>query len=815
MTLLAPREISDQEKLVDFFGAVLPAPNDGEVFVTAARRHGTDGKLAMEQIYYATHEHVANAILRQAENQKDVYFALGRYKPHGTAGGRPGRQGGFVSALRSFWVDIDCGSEKAATGVGYATKRDAVTALRDFVSSQRLPEPTHVIDSGGGIHAYWALTADVVPSEWQPVAIKLKELANRHGFLADPARTADVASIMRAPFTQNHKLARPRAVKIELSAPPLSFATFAGALARAHAQNVVPSSAGASNPQPSASSSLLASMKASSPPETPEEIARVRAMLVAISPDCDYVTWRNILWALASTHWQCAEELARQWSQRAPARFDVGAFQAVWNTFNPERGIGVGTLYYIAQRNGYHAADSDSKDGHGGDVRNGRIFATRWRDELLFVAETPEVLRFDATAGWLWVPGIEAERAAKQVHDEMFDSATRQYKASPDDPHAKRAIAEAVRLNKASSLLAMIRMAASEPGMTRNISDFDSDPMQLGVANGVLDLKLGRVMPLCPTLLVTKRCNVAFQPGATCPRWDDFLTVIQPDPNVREFLQRWFGYCLTGNVQEQKLLFLHGAGQNGKSVFVETIAWVLGDYARKIATEMLMHHQRNPQAPSPDIVSLRGMRFVYANETEEGRRLAEARIKDLTGGDTLTGRVPYGKHDITFFPSHKLAIVGNHKPEITDNSHGMWRRVCLVPFDVTVPARKRDPKLLEALKREGPGILNWAIEGHRKYQQGGLAVPKKIEAATAAYRDEQDILAEWIREHCHTGSGLSAKKDEVYRAYQKWALQSGYRPLAKGRFTRRLGERNYRLQPDKRTLAGLSLNADGMRAAFL
>jgi len=448
-------------------------------------------------------------------------------------------------------------------------------------------------------------------------------------------------------------------------------------------------------------------------------------------------------------------------------------------------------------------------------VRNGRIFAARWRDELLFVAETSEVLRFDATAGWLWTPSIEAERAAKQVHDEMFDSATRLYKASPDDPHAKRALAEAVRLGKASNLLAMIRMAASEPGMTGSISDFDVDPLQLGVANGVLDLNLGTVVPLCPALLVTKRCNVAFDPAAICPRWDDFLAVIQPDPDVREFLQRWVGYCLTGNVQEQKLLFLHGEGQNGKSVFVETIAWALGDYSRKIATEMLMHHQRNPQAPSPDIVSLRGMRFVYANETEEGRRLAEARIKDLTGGDTLTGRVPYGKQDITFFPSHKLAIVGNHKPEITDNSHGMWRRVCLVPFDVTVPAKKRDPKLFEALKKEGSGILNWAIEGYRKFQQGGLAVPKKIEAATAAYRDEQDILAEWIREHCNTGAGLSAKKDEAYRAYQKWAVQSGYRPLAKGRFTRRLGERNYRLQPDKRTLAGLSLNADGMRAALL
>lgn len=137
--------------------------------------------------------------------------------------------------------------------------------------------------------------------------------------------------------------------------------------------------------------------------------------------------------------------------------------------------------------------------------------------------------------------------------------------------------------------------------------------------------------------------------------------------------------------------FIHGLGANGQSVFIELMAWMLGDYAHKISTEMLMHHQRNPQGPSPDIVSLRGRRFVYANETEEDGRLAEARIKDLTGGDTLTGRVPHGKADITFRPTHKLFIVGNHKPEITDNSFGMWRRVALAPFEQTIPEASRDP----------------------------------------------------------------------------------------------------------------------------
>ena len=237
------------------------------------------------------------------------------------------------------------------------------------------------------------------------------------------------------------------------------------------------------------------------------------------------------------------------------------------------------------------------------------------------------------------------------------------------------------------------------------------------------------------------------------------------------------------------------------------MAWLLGDYAHKIPTEMLMHHQRNPQGPSPDIVSLKGRRFVYANETEEGRRLEEARVKDLTGGDTLTGRVPYGKANISFRPTHKLFVVGNHKPEITDTSFGMWRRVALIPFDQTIPEAKRDPKLLETLKGEGPGILNVLLAGLRDCLQSGLQIPEKIKAATAAYRDEQDIIGEWIAENCDTGPSCSVQKKVLYADYVSWTDRNGHRPFSQTKLTRRLNERGYQLAADKRTVTGLSLKS--------
>jgi P4 family phage/plasmid primase-like protien len=449
--------------------------------------------------------------------------------------------------------------------------------------------------------------------------------------------------------------------------------------------------------------------------------------------------------------------------------------------------------------------DSEEFSGQGADVWNGKKFAEMFRRTLLFIHETGDRLLFRREHGWVAAPPGEAERAAKEVLNALGDEAARRWKAAPNDPIVKRLLAHVERTSLAKSIFAMIDMATSEPGMTAQLREFDDDPMLLGVDNGVLDLNNATLLTTAPEILVSKRCNVAYDPSAECPRFKQFMLEIQPDADVRTFLQRLMGYSLTGRVDEQAFAFFYGLGANGKSVFVELFGWLLGDYAHKIPTEMLMHHQRNPQGPSPDIVSLKGRRFVYANETEEGRRLAEARVKELTGGDTLIGRVPYGKADIAFRPTHKLIIVGNHKPEITDTSAGMWRRVVLVPFDQTIPEANRDPQLLETLKGEGSGVLNWVLAGLREWQENGLQIPTKITAATAAYRDELDILGDWICERCTTGRGCSAKKSELYFDYRQWAVQNGHQPLAQGRLTRRLNERGYKLAADKRTVHGLAL----------
>ena len=206
--------------------------------------------------------------------------------------------------------------------------------------------------------------------------------------------------------------------------------------------------------------------------------------------------------------------------------------------------------------------------------------------------------------------------------------------------------------------------------------------------------------------------------------------------------------------------------------------------------------------------------MVYCNEVEEGCHLAEGRVRELTGGDTLSGRVPYAKEDITFSPSHKLVMIGNHQPEIRDMSHGMWRRMLLIPFEQTIAPEKRDDNLLGKLKDEGSGILNWMLAGYHDYLQHGLLIPKCIEQATNAYKNEQDVIGEWIVEHCDIEAAKSTDKREVYKAYQYWARSRGQYPLAQSRFTKRLSDRGYRLDPGRRKITGLVLNAEGRASAL-
>lgn len=441
------------------------------------------------------------------------------------------------------------------------------------------------------------------------------------------------------------------------------------------------------------------------------------------------------------------------------------------------------------------------------DIANGIRFANSYRGRIVFVRDSGKAFRYSEQRGWSRVGADGALQLAKRVVSQMRSEAA--VASKNEDPNASVLMVEVRRSSTERVLSSMISMARTEPGMSVSMAELDADPYLLGVTNGVVNLRTGTLEKPSPTLLVTKRANVAFDSSASGETFEAFLRSVVPDDEEREFLICWLGYVLSGLVTEQYFLFIHGKGANGKSVLAEFIAWLLGEYALRIDTQMLMRQNRSSQAASPDIVNLAGRRLVYCSETTDGQRLDDARVKEMTGGDTLQGRELYARSPITFSPTHKLLMVGNHTPIVQDDSDGMWRRIktLLFPSQFQPGDDGYDPDILAKLKADGPGALNVLLGGFAKFQKSGIQIPESMTRATQQYRDDQDLFGQWLEDNCAIDSSATTSKEDLYRNYKVWSESCGIRPLARQRFSRRLTERGLKTLPDKRTVKGIELGA--------
>jgi putative DNA primase/helicase len=331
------------------------------------------------------------------------------------------------------------------------------------------------------------------------------------------------------------------------------------------------------------------------------------------------------------------------------------------------------------------------------------------------------------------------------------------------------------KLNRKGVLEAVLDLATSfAPAVT---TDFDRDPMLFNVKNGTLDLRSGTFRPHRPADLLSKQAGVEYVPDARCPEWEAFLRLIfAGDQELISFVQRCFGYTLTGLSDLQAVLFAYGSGGNGKSAFFSVKSLLMGDYYKQIPTETLLTKQRDG-TDAYQLAGLKGARAVVGSEVPEGRRLNESLVKDLTGSEAVNGRMPYGM-PFSFQPSHTLWLFGNHRPGVRGSDQGIWRRLHLIPFTVTIPVERRKPmhQVMEGFERELPGILNWALAGYQDYVRGGLRPPAAVQAATQAYRDDSDSLGIFLDECCNVGSGLSCPAKDVFRAYSEWSLQEMEQP---------------------------------------
>lgn len=323
---------------------------------------------------------------------------------------------------------------------------------------------------------------------------------------------------------------------------------------------------------------------------------------------------------------------------------------------------------------------------------------------------------------------------------------------------------KAPRIARASTVAAVERLAKADRRHAMSVNRWDADPWLLNTPAGVVDLRTGNLRPAVQEDYCTK--ITAASPGGACPLWQEFLDRITAgDIELQAFFQRMAGYALTGVTQEHALFFLYGPGANGKSVFINTISGLMGDYARiaPIETFIASTNERHPT----DLAGLRGARLVTAVETEDGRSWAESKLKLLTGGDRIAAR--FMRQDFfEFVPEFKLLIAGNHKPSLRSTDEAIRRRFHLVPFTVTIRVEERDKELTEKLRGEWDGIVQWMIEGCLAWQREGLNPPAEVAEATANYFADEDALGRWIEECCLCGPKYKAPTTELFGRWKRW-----------------------------------------------
>lgn len=364
---------------------------------------------------------------------------------------------------------------------------------------------------------------------------------------------------------------------------------------------------------------------------------------------------------------------------------------------------------------------------------------------------------------------------------------------------------EVRRICSDKTISAVVRIAASDPSIAIRSSALDAHPMLLNTPAGVIDLETGEVREHDRDLLLTQ--VTAASPGTGCPRWTRFLEEItNADAELQSYLQRLAGYLLTGATSEQMFAFFHGGGANGKSVFIQTLASVLGDYAATATLDTFMASSTTRHLT--ELAGLRGARMVIVPETDPGRAWAEGRIKSVTGGETIRANFMHRDH-FEFIPQFKLIVAGNHRPTLSGTGEAMRRRLHLVPFDVTIPAEQRDHRLTSKLKEERDGILGWMLEGCAEWRAQGLSPPAVILSAAASYFAEEDLVGQWIEEACETGPDCKATAQSLFASWSHWAEAAGHQKGTKKTLGEALRQRGFSAGKVMRTRGWVGLRPSG------
>ncbi|WP_282169071.1 phage/plasmid primase, P4 family [Ruegeria atlantica] len=498
-------------------------------------------------------------------------------------------------------------------------------------------------------------------------------------------------------------------------------------------------------------------------------------------------------------------EFSKSWS----GGYDEPETERVWQSLvtRPNgRSAGIGTLVHYARQDGWTLSQNAEEEyvPHG-DVWNGRKFAERHRSKVLFVSATGQWLSFNGVI-WSVCQVTEIERLAKNLSRDVLASTSAS--ANGLNPLGATDYIKAATVHASLPRIRRIyESAKSEPGIAvADPSVFDADPFLFAVANGVVDLRTGDLREAAPMDFLSKMGSVRFERGAEAPKFLSFLRKIMPDKEVRCFVQRAVGYMLTGSVVEEKVFFFWGNGANGKSVFGNVLASLMGDYAVSLGSSLVAKSKHDNEAERLK-ARLPGARLAQINELGQGDIWDDQRLKELASRERVSAR--YLHHEaFEFFPTHKLLIRGNYLPGAHDAGDGFWRRLVPVEFGVQIPEEERVPDLdSQIIGEELPGVLNWAIDGCVAWQRKGLKIPASIKAFSNLYRNETDVIGQWEAQHCKRVASAVTGVGDLYASYRLFCLEDGLSPMSKNQFSRLMTQRGLKRAPGTsvRRIVGIEL----------
>jgi putative DNA primase/helicase len=421
------------------------------------------------------------------------------------------------------------------------------------------------------------------------------------------------------------------------------------------------------------------------------------------------------------------------------------------------------------------------------DLGNANRFARMFRGNLKYCFSFGKWLCWDGTRWEIDDTGRVMAFAKKCIRSMYADAGK-----IDDKKQRKLLLQHANRCESAAKLRAMIDL--TQHMLAVRVDELDTDTWLLNCTNGVLDLRTGRLLQHDPERLLTKLAPVAYDQNAECPLFKKFLHDVFPDPdgiNIIPFMQRLIGYTLTGETKEQKMAIAWGNGANGKGTLLNLMQAIMGDYAQTTPTDTLMA-RRNEGIPN-DIARLRGARYVLASESQEGKRLNDALIKQMTGQDRIAARFLRCEF-FEFMPQFKIILLTNHKPVTRGDDAALWRRILLIPFTQKFEGSRVDGDMPNKLANEMPGILRWMVDGCLGWQKTGLQAPQEVIAATNAYRNENDVIENWLEENCFIGNTVTAKIGDLYHDFMNWAGENGEKVfITQKKFSQHLQQKGYEL----------------------